>query len=108
MRSEKARNMEQERTLYLYRLSQEVNDNWDTYDVFIVAGYSEDEVRGLHPVYDHDDIAHGIDKVSGYYRNNPHYYHWVLDPQDVKVECVGVAGPNIKPGQVICSSFNAG
>lgn len=97
-----------DKTLYIYRLSQTTNAGWNTYDSFIVAGYSEDEVRGLHPTWDHDEIATVPEAIPETYRDHPERASWPYDPSVVKVECVGVAGEGIQPGQVLCASFNAG
>lgn len=96
------------KTLYLYRLSQTTNTDWDTYDSFIVAGYSEGEVRGMHPTWDHDEIAEVPESVPDHYKNYPKRASWPYDPSVVKVELIGIAGVGIQPGQVLCSSFNAG
>lgn len=97
-----------DKTLYLYRLTQTENTDWDTYDAFIVAGYSEDEVRGLYPPWDHDEIAEVPTHVPEHYKNHPKRSPWPYDSRHVKVERIGIAAEGIRPGQVLCSSFNAG
>lgn len=33
----------------LYKISQDVNDGWDTFDSAIVAAKSEEDARNIHP-----------------------------------------------------------
>lgn len=37
--------------VYLYKISQNVNNDYDTYDCAVVAAHSEDEARNIHPGY---------------------------------------------------------
>ena len=85
------------RPLYLYRVSQDENRNWDTFDSFVVAAYSSSYARKLAPRWDHDSIAEPVGAVVS--------DNWA---KTVRVELVGTAAVGIKPGQVICSSYNAG
>jgi hypothetical protein len=78
----------------LYRISQEVNTDLDTYDAAIVAAASADEARKIHPRGD----ASAWDGVWG---------TWAADPKDVDVELIGTAKPGTEAG-VILASFNAG
>ncbi len=79
----------------LYRISQEVNNGYDTYDKAIVAAPSEEAARIMHPG---GETLAEWDKGPGY---------WAYAPEQVKVELIGTAAPNIEQG-VICASFNAG
>ena len=75
----------------LYRLSQTINDEFDTYDSCVVCARSLETARIIHPrSYDPD------------FR-----YTWV-NPEDVEVEYLGEETSGIKYGTVICASFNAG
>ncbi len=82
--------------LNLYLISQSHNPTWDTYDSAVVAAYSEDGARAIHP-------------NGEFLSNRPlscRYNAWAR-PEYVTVEYLGVAAANVKEG-VICSSFNAG
>jgi hypothetical protein len=77
----------------LWKISQDVNNGYDTYDSAIVAAISRQKARLIHP--------------AGYETWPPSAGTWVVDPAQVKVEYVGVAARGTKPGVVI-ASFNAG
>lgn len=75
----------------LWRIWQEVNNNYDTYDSAVVAAETEDEARHTHP---------------GNYNNFEPGGTWA--PVDhVRAELIGTAKPGTKAG-VIVASFNAG
>lgn len=78
------------RKVYLYKIWQNVNNDYDTYDSAVVAACGEDEARNIHP---------GLDTFSN--------TTW-SDPSDVHVELIGEAIEGIEPGGVMCASFNAG
>jgi len=77
----------------LYLISQDENDNYDTYDSAVVAARTQKGARSIHP---------GYDKWPE--KNN---YVWCSSPEMVKVEYLGEAKKGTKEGR-ICSSFNAG
>jgi hypothetical protein len=80
----------------LFLLSQDENNNYDTYDSVVVCADTEDEARLIHP-----------DKP---YRQNPWvnpYSSWCKTPKAVTVKYIGEAAPHVKPG-VVLGSFNAG
>jgi hypothetical protein len=72
--------------LKLWRISQEVNQGWDTYDSAVVCASTEAEARIMQP----SSFGSG----------------WCA-PEHVKVELIGKAAKGIGPG-VIVASFNAG
>lgn len=76
--------------VYLYRISQDKNNDYDTYDSAVVAACSEDDARSIHP---------GNYKCTG--------NEWCA-PKYVYVELIGEAIEGAEPGSVICASFNAG
>ncbi len=81
----------------LYRISQEANDGYDSYDSAIVAAESEDEARLISPCGDHHE-----------WNSDNHYCgSWVRNPSEVTVELIGTAIDGTKQG-VILGSFNAG
>lgn len=96
----------------LYLISQNVNDNYDTYDSAIVCAESSYEARRTHPG-DKSFIKYKFQKGSWLERFSNEsewkqslYHGWVL-PKYVKVKEIGIANKSIKKG-VICASFNAG
>jgi len=85
----------------LYKISQTVNNGWDTYDSAIVAAPDADKARVMHPNGGKSDRLDR--KTAGQFNMRD----WVVYPSDVTVELVGVAADGIQRS-VICSSFNAG
>ena len=71
----------------IYRLSQTVNNGYDTYDSAVVVADSEEAARETKfPSPD---------------------YTWA-QPADITVELIGIALPSYTEGTIICASFNAG
>lgn len=86
----------------IYHISQDVNDDWNTYDSAIVAAVNETEARKIHP-----------DRLGGKWWEEEHpdsSRTWASRLEDVVVVHIGkVDGPLEYPqGHVFCSSFNAG
>jgi hypothetical protein len=80
--------------LHLYLISQDTNQDCDTYDSAVVAAVDEYDAREIHPSGNSastDDYA--IDSWAS--------------PYNVEVKFLGYAAPGITRG-VICASFNAG
>lgn len=86
----------------LYKISQSVNNGYDTYDSAVVAAESEEQAKTIHPA-DYVDV--GDDQ---WFKQDYHYgqHSWAM-PIDVKVGYIGEARPGLESG-VICASFNAG
>ena len=82
----------------LYKLTQEVNNDYDTYNSCVVAAKNEDEARLIHP-----DEWPDVKKVD----NWAMFSVWAYKPDQVAVEYLGTAKPGTKKG-VILASFNAG
>lgn len=80
----------------LYLLSQNKNNEWDTYDSCVVCAESEDEARKINPNSSGEEV-----------KEDDIYSGWTT-PKNVKVEEIGIANDNIVLGSVICASFNAG
>jgi len=76
----------------LWRISQDKNRGYDTYDSAIVAANTEDEARHITPsTRDWGDT----------------YSAWVSRPDQVEVEEIGEAKEGTEAG-IILASFNAG
>jgi hypothetical protein len=82
----------------LFRLHQNINTGYDTYDSAVVVADSAEEAQKIHP-----------DGASGDFSM---YDTWVARPDLVTVtylgEIVGESEKDIYPGAIICASFNAG
>jgi hypothetical protein len=72
----------------LYLLTQDTVRGYDTFDSCVVCATTENVARRILP--------------SDYADNT-----WAK-PDDVKVKLIGTATGDIKEGDVICASFNAG
>lgn len=118
--------------LYLWHLSQKENTDYDSYDSIVVAAYTEEEAKKIHPrenlkyyefniIYDiKNDIWLREEKLSKFDNNTCKYIEhvyfikyedsgWAISAKNVIAKCVGVAFQNvIKPREIICRSFNAG
>ena len=82
----------------LFRLHQNINTGYDTYDSAVVVADSAAEAQKIHP-----------NGASGDFSM---YDSWVSRPDLVTLtylgEVVGEPDDDIYPGAVICASFNAG
>ena len=91
----------------LYLLSQNVNNDYDTYDSIVVAAENEEEARTIQPQLDykyHDGkVYFQYYDLSEVECSND---TWAL-PEDIKVKFIGISAPGIEKG-VIIASFNAG
>ena len=81
----------------LYRISQDENNDYDTYDSAIVCAKDEESARKIRP-----DNATWEDVKRKDYGDE-----WAIHPEQVTVELIGTAKDDIKEG-VILASFNAG
>ena len=82
----------------LYLISQDKNNDYDTFDSAIVAAESEEQARRTHPI-----LSWGKNFDDGEY---PSASSWV-ESQYVKVEYIGEAKEGQAAG-VVLASFNAG
>lgn len=83
----------------LYKISQDVNDDYDTWDSAIVCAENEDEARKIHP----RNYMYG----EKWWTKGNRYDGWASRLEDVDVLLIGEAHPSIKKG-VVLSSYNAG
>jgi len=100
--------------LFLWKLSQDENDDYETYDSAVVV--STDPVRAsmVHPARFSDtrEVMFKFDQVSDVWRCTTYGESgdngsWCR-PNDVKAVCVGEAASFLNDGDVVCSSYNAG
>lgn len=78
----------------LYKISQDDNNDYDTYDSAIVAAKSASAAAKIHP--------------SGYETSKKDYLGMRMWSDKVDVEYIGKAAKGIKAGTILCASFNAG
>lgn len=83
----------------LYKISQTVNNDWDTYDSAIVAAENEEEARKINP------CNHENSKI--WWEEDINWRSWCYKLEEVEVKFIGVAKEGIEKG-VIVASFNAG
>ena len=75
----------------IYIISQEFNNNYDSCDSAVVVARNEDEARNIHP--------------SGEF---PIWLSEWCPPEHVKVQFLSKAPKALKPGTIVCASYNAG
>jgi hypothetical protein len=78
----------------LYLLSQEQNNDWDTYDSCVVVANSPEEARLIRP-------------DGSNWEGNLKYKGWAFSPDKVTVSLIGTAIDQ-EIGSVVIASFNAG
>lgn len=83
----------------LYKIWQDINDEYDTFDSAVVVANSEVEAAHMHP---------NDDNPLWYMRDDPFAYMDWVHPKDVKVEYIGEPDPKYTEKCVIVASFNAG
>ena len=81
----------------LFLVSQNQNQDYDTYDSFVVVCNSEDEAKQTHPDGTQMTIENWDNKYSV----------WCDNASDVNVKYLGEADSSLQKG-VVCASFNAG
>lgn len=90
--------------LYLWLISQNQNSGYDTYDSSVVVAETSDAAKWIHPRGRKFDPY----ESEEYFRWDYAFGCWASHPDKVDVKCIGTASSNLKDGQVVCSSFNAG
>ncbi len=81
----------------LYRIAQEANNDYDTYDSAVVVAVDEENAREMDPsggVMDWTKIRHRSD--------------WASQRDQVTVEYLGVADARYTEPCVVCASYHAG
>jgi len=92
--------------LFLWKISQNTNSDWDTFDSAIVVAKDSSAAIQMHPrgnerCWTDDGWVWREDGGQCYSTE------WT-NPNNVDAICVGQAADGLKEGEVICSSFNAG
>ncbi len=84
--------------MFLFKLSQDVNNDYDTYSSCVVVAKDPNSAKAMTP-YDPRFDEHP---------DHPYREQAWASVEDVKVQCVGVASAGLAEGEVICASFHAG
>jgi hypothetical protein len=84
----------------LWKISQKVNNDWDTYDSAVVAAETENDARYTEPTHDNDTVSEWNGIAT-------RWSSW-CDAKDVIVEYLGETDRVIPNKTVIVASFNAG
>lgn len=83
--------------MLLILISQNVNNDYDTYDSAVVVAENVESARLMHP-------SRFVD--SEWHTDPEEWKHSWAHPKDVKAEVIGVS--NEKKPRVVLASFNAG
>ena len=95
----------------VYKLSQTVQDHYDTYDSCVVIAEGPESAKRFHPngyyVWTEAGWEHKGYLVTPMGDN---WCEWPPDLNDITVEYIGVFDGNLEDfdGAVICASYNAG
>lgn len=89
----------------LWLISQDANNDYDTYDSAVIAAPDEASAKTRHPGGDY----FWKEGAWRYSDGKPQFGQgsWA-PPELVTAKCVGEAAPDIALGEIICASFNAG
>jgi hypothetical protein len=91
----------------LYLISQNINNDYDTYDSAVVAAFTADEARAIHPAGGKTpEFTIIYEDGCKEYHSDEEWGSWCGQDR-VRVELIGVAAPGIESG-VILASYNAG
>lgn len=93
----------------LYKISQTVNAGYDTYSDAVVAAEDAEQARCIYPDkdYTYRDGKVYIKRDNGTERESYIARHEWTIPDNVLVEYIGEAAPDIQAGP-ICASYHAG
>jgi hypothetical protein len=86
----------------IYKISQDSNDNYDTFDSAVVCAENEETARKMIPCHLYDDDKVEPSSMDWSIPSNC----WCASPDLVKVKLIGNALPGLPQG-IICASFNA-
>ena len=91
-----------ERVMNIYMVTQTINDNYESYDKFIVICKNIREARMCHPQGLHSYKWNGNCWSDGVWKGDSEW----CNPKDVKVKLIGHS--KLKTARVVLASFNAG
>jgi hypothetical protein len=91
----------------LWLISQNVNNDWDTYDSAVVVAPDEAAARLIHPggscIWRDDAWRYADGSKYTSFTDGP----WTA-PANVSAKYVGEAAEGLSDGEIVCASFNAG
>jgi hypothetical protein len=99
--------------LFLWKISQEVNNEYDSFDSAIVVSSNPVAAKRIHPACDTQSgeaVFRYVEGEGWIWAHDGSFYGnsgWA-DLKDIKVQCVGEAASCFSEGAIVCSSFNAG
>jgi len=98
--------------LFLWKLSQDVNNDYDTYSDAVVVSSNPVAARRIHPAVDSATgkmLFRYVDGDTWRWLDGMLYGNrgWA-DPKDIEVTCIGEAADWLGEGAVVCSCFHAG
>lgn len=102
--------------LYIYLIKQTLNNDYDTFDSFMVVSESEKTALTYHPRKDRGNWSEHDQQEWHEYGLDPDwewdmYFGWPV-PQKLEgnttVILCGEALPTFPEGKILCASFNAG
>ena len=86
--------------LKLFLISQNINQDYDTFDSAVVVAKNENSARKIHP---------NISVHKDWWKKPLDDYSSWVNSKDVEVQFIGnVENPKLKNKQVVCASYNAG
>ena len=91
----------------LYKIWQEVNNSYDTYDSAIVCAKDEEEAKTISPDEWSEPYLSFYDEEQKAIKNKKLFCSSWAGINDIKVEYIGEATKGIEKG-VILASFNTG
>lgn len=102
--------------LFLWKVSQDVYNNYETYDSAVVVAADPVSASMVHPARFSDtrEVMFEFDRASGCWLHTFDGASLGSDnggwcrPNDVKTVCIGKAADHLSAGDVVCSSYNAG
>lgn len=91
----------------LWKIHQSENNDYDTYDSAVVVAETEDDAKLIHPS---EHLSWNFENMRWQYSNDQSEgYHGVwTTPDKIRVDYIGEASDELKAGEVIVASFNAG
>ena len=97
--------------MLIFRIHQDLNNGYDTYDSAVVVACDEQHAQSIHPMGDNvvwdPELEAWVDEDG----SNADWSasSWVHDPKIVEAKAVGfVTGGSAKPGDVLVASYRAG
>ena len=93
----------------IYKVEQDINDEYDTFDSFVCIAETETEARYMHPdpfTFFQNGTWHYSEVINGELFEDDGLCGWI-EPEKVKVTLIGVANSD-QVKSIVCSSFNAG